>query len=127
VFPPRISQSINKSESALRVKKKFTFEMVPLKADTFKLDQFFNFVYFSPAREAYDTLFSEISLFTTGITIEKKITKSSLTYWYSDIISQSSSEETLLFSENNNRYYFNIALAVILAFGIVIIVWRRKV
>lgn len=127
VFPPRISQSINKSESALRVKKKFTFEMVPLKADTFKLDQFFNFVYFSPAREAYDTLFSEISLFTTGITIEKKITKSSLTYWYSDIIAQSSSEETLLFSENNNRYYFNIALAVILAFGIAIIVWRRKV
>lgn len=127
VFPPRISQSINKSESALRVKKKFTFEMVPLKADTFKLDQFFNFVYFSPSRGVYDTLVSEISLYTTGATIEKKITKTSLNDWYSESIAQASKEETTLFSENDNRYYFNIALAVILAFGITIIVWLKKV
>jgi len=101
--------------------------MVPLKADTFKLDQFFNFVYFSPSRGVYDTLVSEISLYTTGTTIEKKITKTSLNDWYSESIAQASKEETTLFSENDNRYYFNIALAVILAFGITIIVWRKKV
>lgn len=127
VFPPRISQAINKSESALRVRKKFTYEIVPLKADTFKLAQFFSFVYFSPNRGVYDTLFSEYTLFANGPTIQKTLTKATITDWYSENIALASSEKTALFEENNHRYYFNIALSVILALGIVAIIWRRKV
>ena len=100
---------------------------MPLKADTFKLAQFFSFVYFSPNRGVYDTLFSEYTLFANGPTIEKKLTKATITDWYSENIALASSEKTALFEENNNRYYFNIALLIILALGIVAIIWRRKV
>jgi len=126
VFPPKINQTINQSDNNLSVKKKFTFEIVPLKADTTPLSRLFQFVFFSPSKNDFDTLSSQITLFTTGNTISIKSEKNSASYWYSNAIKYSSETSTPLFAENNNRFYFNIALGIVFVLGIAIILWPRK-
>mgnify|MGYP001046171819 CR=1 FL=1 len=66
VYPPNISQDINRGGGRVTGSKNYSFFGIPNEPGTYDLKDYFNWVYFDPNREVYDTLQASVSLTVTG-------------------------------------------------------------
>jgi hypothetical protein len=65
-YPPDVSQDVKRSEKGVTGEKMFDYYMVPKLEGVFPLRRYFQWVYFDPAREVYDTLRSNKVLTVKG-------------------------------------------------------------
>lgn len=66
LFPPNIRQNINKGNGRVRGKKSFSIYGIPNEPGEFNMGDYFEWIYFNPKLEKYDTLRSEVILNVTG-------------------------------------------------------------
>jgi BatD DUF11 like domain len=76
-FTPEVIQNIKRENNRITGSKKFQYYAVPKEPGKFSLDQYFNWVYFDPKREVYDTLVSKIKFTVEGKSKKNSIIKSS--------------------------------------------------
>ena len=65
-YAPNIRQNVTRSNGRVRGAKGFSFYGIPNEPGEYDLGDYFSWVYFNPAEEAYDTLRSELALKVTG-------------------------------------------------------------
>lgn len=65
-YPPNIRQNINRGNSRVTGNKTFNYYIIPNEPGDYNLDNFFEWVFFNPATEVYDTLRSDITVNVTG-------------------------------------------------------------
>jgi hypothetical protein len=66
IYEPNVRQEIGKSGNTISGTKSFRYFMIPKEPGRYKLNKYFYWVYFSPARQKYDTLSSELIVNITG-------------------------------------------------------------
>ena len=65
-YPPNIRQNINRGNGRVTGNKTFNYYIIPKEPGDYNLSDFFEWVFFNPETEAYDTLRSEIAVNVTG-------------------------------------------------------------
>ncbi|BDC98200.1 BatD family protein [Persicobacter psychrovividus] len=65
-YPPNIRQNINRNNNRISGSKTFTYYGIPREPGTYKLSDFFYWVYFDPSKQAYDTLRPRKTITVTG-------------------------------------------------------------
>lgn len=66
IYEPAVSQEINRKNNKVTGAKSFRYFMIPKEPGQYKLAPYFQWVYFSPSRERYDTLHSNLTVFVKG-------------------------------------------------------------
>jgi hypothetical protein len=66
VYPPSVEQNIVRRNGQVRGSKAFSYYIVPNEPGTYRLGDLFEWVYFNPNTERYDTLISEVTLAVEG-------------------------------------------------------------
>jgi len=65
-YAPNVRQNVNKSNSRVRGTKSYNFYAIPSEPGEFKMSDYFNWVFFNPRTETYDTLRSDLVLNVSG-------------------------------------------------------------
>ena len=65
-YPPNIRQNINRGNNRVTGNKTFNYYIIPNEPGDYDLSDFFEWVFFNPVSESYDTLRSEITVNVTG-------------------------------------------------------------
>jgi hypothetical protein len=65
-YPPNIRQNINRGNNRVTGNKTFNYYIIPNEPGDYDLSDFFEWIFFNPGSETYDTLRSEITVNVTG-------------------------------------------------------------
>jgi hypothetical protein len=65
-YPPNIRQNINRGNNRVTGNKTFNYYIIPNEPGDYDLRKFFEWIFFNPTSEEYDTLQSEITIHVTG-------------------------------------------------------------
>ena len=65
-YEPNVRQNINRQNNRVTGSKTFNYFLIPKEPGTYPLGKYFNWVYFNPKKERYDTLRSHLSAYVTG-------------------------------------------------------------
>ena len=65
-YPPNLQQNINRRNNRVTGSKSFSYYGIPNEPGTYNLSDYFNWVFFNPKAEKYDTLTSELVLNVVG-------------------------------------------------------------
>ncbi|MGB3849078.1 MAG: BatD family protein [Tunicatimonas sp.] len=66
VYPPSVEQNITRRNGQVRGSKAFSYYIVPNEPGSYRLGNLFEWIYFNPNTERYDTLTSEVALAVEG-------------------------------------------------------------
>ena len=66
VYPPKITQSINRQRGQVTGKKTFHYQLIPKRNGEFALRNLLGLVFFNPATQRYDTLHSALRVQVSG-------------------------------------------------------------
>src|SRR5690606_7911978 len=66
IYDPSTRQELSKSRNRITGTKSFRYFMIPKEPGQHKLGDYFQWVFFSPQRERYDTLRSNVTVYITG-------------------------------------------------------------
>ena len=65
-YPPNLQQNINRRNNRVTGSKSFSYYGIPNEPGTYNLSDYFNWIFFNPKTEQYDTLSSELTLKVVG-------------------------------------------------------------
>jgi hypothetical protein len=65
-YPPNIRQNINRGNNRVTGNKTFNYYIIPNEPGDYDLGRYFEWIFFNPLNEQYDTLYSEITIYVTG-------------------------------------------------------------
>jgi hypothetical protein len=65
-YPPNIRQNVNRGNNRVTGNKTFNYYIIPNEPGDYDLSDFFEWVFFNPDSETYDTLRSEITVNVSG-------------------------------------------------------------
>lgn len=65
-YEPNVRQNINRQNNRVTGSKTFNYFLIPKEPGTYELGKYFNWVFFNPKKEKYDTLSSHLSAYVTG-------------------------------------------------------------
>lgn len=65
-YAPNVRQNVTRSNGKIRGTKAFNFYGIPNEPGTYDLSDYFEWIFFNPGSEKYDTLRSELSIYVTG-------------------------------------------------------------
>jgi hypothetical protein len=66
IYDPNVKQNINRSNGKVKGTKTFNFYGIPNEPGQFQLGDYFNWIYFNPTKEKYDTLKSQHIVTVSG-------------------------------------------------------------
>ncbi len=66
VFPPNTNQSINRGNGRVTGEKMFEYSILPKEPGDYNFKDVFQWIYFNPVKEKYDTLKSSVEIKVTG-------------------------------------------------------------
>ena len=124
-FPPEIKDSQSPRNDRIIITKSFTFQIIPKRAGNFALEKYFQWIYFNPEIEQYDTLKSKVVLGVEGATIATSDTPFSITSVYEGIEKMDSSEEASNFVKLL-KDEANILIVIMLVGMIYVLIPNRK-
>ena len=65
-YPPNTQQSINRRNNRVTGSKSFSYYGIPKEPGKYNLSNYFNWIFFNPKTEKYDTLFSKLTINVIG-------------------------------------------------------------
>jgi hypothetical protein len=65
-YEPNVRQDINRANNRITGTKSFSYYMIPIEPGQYKLGDYFQWIYFDPARKKYDTLKSALTVYVKG-------------------------------------------------------------
>ncbi|PSR52204.1 hypothetical protein AHMF7605_01040 [Adhaeribacter arboris] len=66
IYPPQVKENLLRQQQRVSGSKRFQYSIVPKAPGTFPLNRLWQFIYFDPVRERYDTLTSRLILKVSG-------------------------------------------------------------
>ena len=124
-FDPNVRQQINRGYGQVSGTKEFDYFITLNEAGEYQLDQYFNWIYFDPKREVYDTLKPQAIIKVTGESkINEALSGQRLGGIYDKIATESNQ-----FLNQRYKYYFTNAINVLLLGALIllaVIIIRKK-
>jgi hypothetical protein len=123
-YEPNVQQAINRESGRITGAKSFSYFMIPKEPGDYKMKDYFKWVYFSPAKNRYDTLMSKERITVTGESQKNQsIESSDLGSFYTQIDSADNSFRNASPS-NILKWCVNILAVVLLGVSVYLI--QRK-
>jgi len=114
-YPPNFTQDINRGNGMVTGTKKFSYFGIPNEPGSYNMGDYFNWVFFNPETESYDTLTSSIQFEVTGESKKNdNISSTDLGSFYDDI-DLASNNLTSLKKSNTLGVLANILILAMLA------------
>ena len=86
IYPGNVHQEIKRSRSTVYGARQFVYDIEPLEPGQYNLNDYFQWIYFDPARETYDTLKATSSLKVVGASKKnQEIASNNLGVFYDDL------------------------------------------
>lgn len=114
LYPPNIRQDINRGNGRVRGKKSFSFYGIPNEPGEYDMSKYFEWIYFNPRQETYDTLKSDIILTVTGESKKNESILSSDMGSFYDSIELQENELFSLSEKERLRTILNIVIFALL-------------
>ncbi|HRG80590.1 MAG TPA: BatD family protein, partial [Cyclobacteriaceae bacterium] len=114
-YEPNVRQNINRESNRVAGTKSFNYFMIPKEPGTFKLGDYFQWVFFNPTTKKYDTLRSQYTVQVKGESQKNQFIESTDLGSFYDRID--ATDNTLRKAQNYDwmKVGFNIFIVVILA------------
>ncbi|MGB5928230.1 MAG: hypothetical protein WBH03_08635, partial [Cyclobacteriaceae bacterium] len=111
-YPPNVAQTIRRNHRTVYGSKAFSYYGIPEEPGTYKLSDYFNWVYFDPSQERYDTLRSAKVVNVSGESLsDRYISSNDLGNFYDQI----SLEDNTLQKKHDSGFFKLLANVLILA------------
>ncbi|MBL7859058.1 MAG: BatD family protein [Cyclobacteriaceae bacterium] len=114
-YEPNVRQEISRNKSRVTGTKAFSYFMIPREPGTFKLGDYFKWVYFNPKLQQYDTLKSQLTVFVTGESKKNDVIESTDPGSFYDKITTADNTLRAVTDTHWEKWIFNIFIIVILA------------
>jgi hypothetical protein len=114
IYPPNVKQQINRGGGGVYGSKLFTYMAIPKEPGQYDLGKYFNWVYFNPATEKYDTLKSNLTISVTGESKMNVSIESNDRGGFYDLIDEQNNEFISLNREEAIRGFANIGILCLL-------------
>lgn len=115
VYPPNISQDVNRGAGRVTGSKKYSYFGIPNEPGSYDLKDYFSWVFFNPEEGKYDTLRSSVKLDVTGESKKNvSISSTDLGSFY-DNIDVASNDLQKLREDNTAQIIANILIIAMLA------------
>jgi len=124
-YEPNVKQNINREAGHITGTKSFSYFMIPKEPGTYKLSDYFQWVFFNPETKKYDTLKSQLTVNVNGESFKNQaIGSNDLGSFYDRV---DSTDNTLKTATNTNwmKWAINIFIVVILAATVFFVVKRK--
>ncbi len=124
-YEPNVQQNIRRENGRVAGTKSFRYFIVPKEPGTYDLGKYFSWIYFNPARKAYDTLRSSIQVKVEGESQQNQAIRSTDLGTFYDRLDVA--ENKLRSSSDLDwvRTMVNIFIGLVLAAGIYLFASRR--
>lgn len=123
-YEPNVRQDINRQHNRVTGNKSFNYFMIPKEPGKYKLDDYFQMVFFNPKTAKYDTLKSKLTVNVTG---ESKKNESILANDAGNFYDKIGSlNNTLVVAENNNWLKWVLNSFVVVMLGASVYLVARK-
>lgn len=114
IYPPSIRQNIDRSNGRVFGDKIFNYFLIPQEAGSYPLADYFQWIYFNPAKEKYDTLRSQITLDVQGESQKNiAIRSQNKDNFYSVMLERSSDNFSIKQVQNMLQFIANTILLII--------------
>lgn len=114
-YEPNIKQNINRESNRVAGTKSFTYFMIPKEPGTFKLGDYFQWVYFNTTKKKYDTLRSQYTVQVQGESQKNQFIESTDLGSFYDRIDATDNTLTNAQQYDWTKIGFNIFIVVMLA------------
>jgi len=121
VYAPSIEQNISRRNHRVRGSKAFSYFTVPNEPGQFELGDYFQWIYFNPESEAYDTLRSDITIDVSGRSRKNDYISSQNVGTFYDRASMVDNELRSLNGENWMKMLANVLLLGMLLLTAVVV------
>ncbi len=113
-YPPNIRQNINRANNRVTGSKSFTYYGIPREPGSYKLGNYFKWIYFNPDQQKYDTLRSELAVSVTGESKRNETIMSNDLGTFYDVIELENNELQSLGENLNQKLIANILIVLML-------------
>lgn len=124
IYAPSIEQNISRRNNHVRGSKAFSYYAVPREPGDYKLSNYFNWIFFNPETERYDTLTSDITVHVEGKSLKNESISSRDVGSFYDKLSDADNQ---IRSRNNDGWLQLVANILILSmlFITIVLVFKK--
>jgi hypothetical protein len=124
-YEPNVKQSINREGGHVTGTKSFSYFMIPKEPGTYKLSDYFQWIFFNPQTKKYDTLKSQQMVHVTGESFKNQSIGSNDLGSFYDRIDETDNSLRSISNNNWMKWTINILILVLLG-GAVFIILKNK-
>lgn len=121
IYEPSSRQELSKSRNRILGTKAFRYFMIPREPGQYKLAPYFRWIYFSPAKQKYDTLHSRLTVYITGESKKNEVIDSQDPGSFYQQISGADNTLRKASDGNRNQWWFHGFLLVMVGTSIVLL------
>ncbi len=125
-YEPNIRQNIARTKNRVTGSKSFSYYLIPREPGQFKLGDYFQWIYFNPTKDKYDTLKSRLTVYVTGESKKNEtIQATDLGNFYQKIDGTDNSLHTIK-DMGWQKMFFNTFLLVMLGASVYLVVKKTS-
>jgi len=114
-YEPNVRQNISRANNHVTGTKSFNYFLIPKEPGDYKLGDYFQWVFFNPAKKKYDTLRSQLTVNVTGESKKNEAIQSSDAGGFYDHLDNADNKLRDISSQGWQKWAFNGFLLVMLA------------
>jgi len=114
-YEPNVRMDIKRDKGQVTGTKSFNYFMIPKEPGRYDLKNYFNWVFFNPEKEKYDTLQSKLTVYVTGESTKNEVIEANDDGSFYDKIQTADNSLTLIRDNNWQQAVFGVFIFMVLA------------
>lgn len=114
-YEPNVRMDINRNDGLVTGTKSFNYFMIPKEPGRYDLKNYFQWVFFNPEKEKYDTLKSKLTVYVTGESRKNEVIAANDDGSFYDKIQTADNSLTLIRDNNWQQAVFGVFILLVLA------------
>lgn len=121
IYDPSSRQELSKSRNRIVGTKAFRYFMIPREPGQYHLAPYFKWIYFSPQKQKYDTLHSNLTVYITGESKKNEVIDSQDPGGFYEQISSADNSLRKTSGANQNKWWFHGFLLLMVGTSLVLL------
>lgn len=114
-YEPNVRMDINRNNGLVTGTKSFNYFMIPKEPGRYDLKNYFQWVFFNPEKEKYDTLQSKLTVYVTGESRKNEVIAANDNGSFYDKIQTANNSLTVIRNNNWQQAVFGVFILLVLA------------
>jgi BatD DUF11 like domain len=120
-YEPNVRQTINRQNGRVTGSKSFNYFLIPREPGTYNMGKYFQWIFFNPKKERYDTLTSHLTTYVTGESKKNEVIQSTDPGTFYDKIPDVANSIQAVEHNDWQKSVFNIFILVMLGASVYLV------